>query len=362
MKRLLLLFLLTFAPDCAPSTPISTQAESQSSLIEGYGKSAQGGSGKPVCVVRSSIDECFVRGNRITDMTIVFATDTVSGPRGNRYIGNNVTLDGCGSGRNGVTITQPANAKRGITVEGPASNVVVRCIRFEGQVGGKRPGAKAEFDLFGIDGDEGPVSEVVVDRVTIVGGTDGALDIVGDVSDVTVQRTLLYGTPLAQLIKYGRQRRISLHHNIYIGNGERNPQIRGDAEDIDFVSNIIDDCSIRQDGVGNRFDPYGMRIDNRNGAVFANVVDNFLGCRSQIIGSGGRIYTSGNAGPGAFQGNADEPNPVPPAFAVVPTPVEELADTLAAVGSPNRTPDDEARLQAVSAALGAWKGSYLRKP
>ncbi len=361
MKCWPLLFLLTAALACAPLAPMSTQVEGYGSQIEGYGKSAQGGAGKPVCVVHSNIDECFQPGNHADDKTIVFATDTVSGPPGNRYIGNNVTLDGCAWGRNGVTIEQPANAKRGIIMEGPLSNVVVRCIRFQGS-GPEHPRFSAEFDLLGIDGTEGLVSRVIIDRVTIVGATDGALDITGDVSDVTVQRTLFYGTPLTQLIKYGSRRRLSLHHNVYTGNGERNPQIRGDAQDIDFVSNVIDDCSISRDGLGNRFDPYGLRIDNHEGPVFANLVDNFLGCKSQVIGSGGRIYTSGNAGPGAFQGNADVPNPVPPAFAIVPTPVENLASTLADVGSPNRTPDDEVRIQAATAALATWKGAALQKP
>ena len=361
MNRLVLLLVLASAPRCAPSPAVSARAEAFGSDFEGYGKEAQGGAGKPVCVVHSTVDECLQPGGRVSNRTIVFAADTVAGPRGNRYIADNVTLDGCASGRSGVTITQPADAKRGIIVEGPASNVIVRCIRFEGQAGGKRPGAKTEFDLLGLDGDQAPVSLVVVDRVTIVGATDGALDITGNVSDVTVQRTLLYGTPLAQLIKYGSRRRISLHHNVYVGNGERNPQIRGDAQDVDFVSNVVDDCSIKQDAVGGRFAPYGLRIDNHDGAVSANVVDNFLGCPSQVIGTGGHVYTSGNAGPGAFQGNADEPNPVPPGFAVVPTPVEELAATLAEVGSPNRTPDDEVRLQTATAAVDAWKAS-ARKP
>ena len=362
MKRLSLLFLLTVASGCAPSPPISTQVEGYGAQIEGYGKNAQGGAGKPVCVVRSNIDECFHPGNRVTNKTIVFATDTVSPPPGNRYIGSNVTLDGCAWGRNGVTIKQPGDAKRAIIIEGPASNVVVRCIRFEGQVGGKRPGAKTESDLLALDGTNGIVSEVLVDRVTTVGANDGALDITGNVSDVTVQRTLIYGTPKAQLIKYGSRRRISLHHNVYIGNGERNPQIHGDAQEIDFVSNIVDECSITKDGVGNGFSPYGLRIEHIQGTVVANVVDNFLGCRSQIIGSGGRIYTSGNAGLGAFEGNADEPNPVPSAFAINPTPVEDLASTLGNVGSPNRTPDDESRLNAVTVALAAWRNAALQRP
>jgi hypothetical protein len=360
MKRSFLPFLLAVVA-CTPSPPVNTAANGGENPVEGYGKGARGGAGKSTCVVHSTIDECFRPGGRVSDATIVFASDTVSGGRGNRYIGSNVTLDGCARGRNGVTIRQPADAKRGIIIEGPASNVVVRCIRFEGS-GPKHRGFAAEFDLLGLDGTGGLVSKVSVDRVTIVGATDGALDITGDVSDVTVQRTLLYGTPLAQLLKYGSRRRISLHHNVYAGNGERNPQIRGDARDIDFVSNIIDDCSIKKDGAGNKFDPYGFRIDNRGGAVFANVVDNFLGCRSQVMGTGGSVYTSGNAGPGVFKGNAVDPNPVPAAFAIRPTPVEELADTLGEVGSPNRTPEDEKWLDEIGRALAAWRSTASQKP
>jgi len=337
VKRVLVVFLMAAAPAGAQ--------------IEGFGKDATGGTGRPVCVVHSNVDECFQPGDHARNRTIVFASASVSGPPGKRYIGDNVTLDGCANGQNGVTIRQPADAKRGIIVEGPVSNVVVRCIRFEGQPGGKKPGADTEFDLFALDGEAGQVSRVLVDRVTAIGATDGALDITGDVSDVTVQRSLIYGTPLAQLIKYGHPRRISLHHNVYTANAERNPQIHGDVKDLDFVSNVVYDCSMRTDGVGNAFDPYGLRIDHADGPVFANVVSNYLGCPTQILGDGGRVYTSGNAGPGAFQGGATSPNPVPAAFAVTATPIEDLITTLGTVGSPNRTAEDQAQLKTVRAAL-----------
>ena len=79
----------------------------------------------------------------------------------------------------------------------------------------------------------------MVDHCTFVGATDGALDLTGYVSDVTVSWNLFYGTALNQLIKYDTRRRISLHHNVYTADGERNPQIKGDARDIDFVSNAV---------------------------------------------------------------------------------------------------------------------------
>jgi hypothetical protein len=353
-------FLVATMTACAQAEVDGGSAPAAKGDLQGYGKDVRGGAGKPVCVVRSNVDECFQPGNRATDRTIVFAAASVSGPPGFRYIGSNVTLDGCARGQSGVTIRQPADAKRGIIVEGPASNVVVRCIRFEGKVGGKQPGATTEFDLFAIDGDEGPVSHVLVDRVTVVGSTDGALDITGDVSDVTVQRSLIYGTPLAQLIKYGQRRHLSLHHNVYAGNGERNPQIRGDVQDVDFVSNVVVDCSITHDGLGNQFAPYGLRIDHTDGPVSLNVVSNFLGCPTQVEGGGGHVYASGNAGPGAFAGSTSAPNPVPRDATVTPTPVGDLAASLSFVGSPNRTSADRARLESTGAQIAAAARSAPR--
>src|SRR6185295_17895553 len=146
-------------------------------------------------------------------------------------------------------------------------------LRFQGT--GLKPGFITEFDLLGLDGTGGAISRVVVDHSTFSGATDGALDITGNVSDVTVQWNLFYDNPMTMLVKYNTRQRISLHHNVYTRNGERNPQIRGDARAIDFVSNVIHASTITSDGVGNTYDPYGTRLHNSTTDSVGNVVGNF---------------------------------------------------------------------------------------
>ena len=319
--------------------------------VEGYGKDATGGAGQPVCLVQSSIEECFQPGNIAQNVQIHFAKSVVDGPNWNRYIKSNVTIDGCANGQNGVTIQQwPADGKYGLIVEGPASNVIVRCIRFQGQVGGKNSGGSTEFDLFALDGESGLVSRVAVDRVTAVGATDGALDITGAVEDVTIQRSLIYGTPLAQLVKYGTRRRISLHHNVYTGNGERNPQVHGDIQQLDFVSNVVHNCTLSMDGVGNSFDPYGLRVDHATGPAHVNVEHSYLGCSTEIFGSG-IVYANDLTGSGAFSTSDGRVDTVP-GYEATPTLAANLGGMLGTVGSPNRTPEDQVRLDAVAAELG----------
>jgi hypothetical protein len=336
--------------------------------VEGYGVGATGGTGKPICVVSTSMDQCFFGGGvQVSDRNIVFSAPIVDGPTNNSYIKSNVTIDGCANGQNGVTIRQSATGKRGLAIEGPATNVIVRCLRFQGADGGKQPRADTEFDLLSLDGEEGLVSRVLIDRCTFIGSTDGALDITSNVQDVTVQRSLLYGTPLTQLIKYGIRQRISLHHNVYTTNGERNPQIKGDARNIDFVSNVIHNNTITHDSDGNTYNPYGTRLWNANsnsdspGNVTGNFVANAwigadagLSIDTESGASAAGIYLSENyCNPGPCPGSpTSSPQAVPPANAVTATqPALMRTQMLPSVGSPNRTATDQARIDAVAAAL-----------
>ena len=71
---------------------------------------------------------------------------------------------------------------------------------------------------------------MVVDHVTLTAADDGGLDITGNVHDVTTSWNFFYGNALSSLIKYDTRQRISLHHNVYAHNGERNPQVKGTCE------------------------------------------------------------------------------------------------------------------------------------
>ena len=84
----------------------------------------------------------------------------------------------------------------------------------------------------------GEVYNIVADHLTLLTADDGAMDITLNARDITVSWCLFSGSELTQLIKYGVQRRISIHHNVYANatpKGERNPLAWGDLADLDYV-------------------------------------------------------------------------------------------------------------------------------
>jgi uncharacterized protein (DUF2141 family) len=338
--------------------------------IEGYGKDTTGGTGHPICTVTSSAEQgagtwssCIAKGG---NQIIQFAVSSAK-VYSTSYIKSNTTIDGCANGRNGVTLEQPADRHRSVAIEGPVSNIIVRCIRFQGT--GETPSYPVEDDLLRLDGTGGAVSKVVIDHCTFANATDGALDMTGNVSDVTASWNLLYGTPLTQLIKYNTRQRISLHHNVYTAGGERNPQIKGDARDFEFVSNAVYNQTVTSDGVGNTYTPYGTRLWNTGatsespGNVKANIRSNFygglnsrLGIQTETGASAAGIYI----GPdnvcqgGCPPSPAAAPIPVPAGYGVTATSVPCMAtQMLPTVGSPNRTGTDQAKLDPIAAALPA---------
>jgi hypothetical protein len=337
--------------------------------VEGYGKDATGGAGGSVCTVTISAETgtgsfnwCLSKGG---NQTIQFAVASATVYR-TSYLRSNTTLDGCANGRNGVTLNQPADKDRAIAIEGPVSNVVVRCIRFQGS-GPRHSGYSVISDLLRLDGTGGQVSKVVVDHCTFAGSTDGALDTTGNVSDVTESWNLFYGTALNQLMKYNTRQRISLHHNVYTANGERNPQIKGNASSIDFVSNAVYNETITSDGAGDSFSPYGTRLWNSSsdspGNVKANLRSNFYGGANARLGiqtdsgaSAAGIYIAPDnvcAG-GCPSSPASTANAVTAGYEVTATSVGCMASQmLPNVGSPTRTSTDQAKVDAVVAALPA---------
>jgi hypothetical protein len=352
------------SPGATPGPP------SLPSSVEGYGASATGGAGGSVCTVTTSaesgpgsLESCLDRGGNLTVQFGVSSTTLAS----TTYLSNNLTIDGCANGQNGVTILQPADRHRALVIEGPATNFVLRCLRFQG-TGKVAPNLLTEFDLLGMDATEGPISRVLVDRCTFVGASDGATDLVGDVTDVTVQRCLYYDSALTMLVKYGTRQRISIHHNVFTHGTERNPQIHGDARDIVFVSNVVHDSIPRRDAEGGgTYSPYGTRFhsssDRDEGVGDVQVIaraNAWLGADSQpeIRIDPGRspagIFLADNlCSPGPCPGSpASAPVfTVPTAYDVTVTPIEQLKAMVATVGAPTRTSLDQTRLDAVAAAL-----------
>lgn len=368
---------------------------------QGFGASVIGGDNQPTCLVSNtagtgagSFSECARKGN----VKVIFngpGPFLVDGQ--NTYINSNTTIDGCANGQNGVTLDQPSDIHRSIVFEaGPGGsssgpgNIKIQCIRFQGH--GKSAGATTEADLLSFDGTNGPIVGVLVDRCTFTGATDGALDITGNVSEVTVSHALFYNNPLTQLIKYGGSNDgasgavghdMSLHHNVYSQNGERNPQIRDGQTGMDLVSNVVGPAATIVDFEANQpYSKFGTLLwdssksgEGPAGNVRVNVTNSaYLGlfdtgpndvCLQTATATTGigicsdaganpsGIYIAGNycsSGP-CMPSQAAGPNPIPAAAVVTPTLTGDLKASLSAVGAPNRSAADQAALDASAALL-----------
>jgi pectate lyase len=367
----------------ASSSIVFAGSLSDPNYKEGFGKDATGGAGQPICLVTVSsgtgpgtLEACFQPGNLAANKQIHFTVSTVT-PYFTRYIGSNVTIDGCANGMNGVTIDAPATDKRSLVLEDPATNVIIRCLNFRST--GTPNSSGVEFDLLSLDGTNGgSISNVFVDRCTFMQASDGALDITGNVANITVQRSLFYGNAITQLIKYGTRQNLSLHHNVYVHNGERNPQIKGDVRLLDFVNNVIyiNSGDVTNYTDSSPTDPYGLRIWNAGGNSDSpgNITINVTA--SAHIGNKGNIELitdSGASAAGVYIGQnlcaptsncpaspRAIPNTVPAAYAVTTLATESLKqEMLPFVGAPNRKTLDQQRLDEVAAVL---PGSVTPRP
>jgi pectate lyase len=269
---------------------------------------------------------------------------------------------------NGVTVDQTGNAKRGLVISGGSSNVIIRCLNLRGT--GTPSSYPAEFDNLALDGDSPtPISNVFIDRITSMQASDGALDITGNVENITVQRSLFYGNAITMLIKYDTRRNISIHHNVFTRNGERNPQIKGNVQLLDFVNNVVHNNTVPNYPDGSDTSPYGTRIFSCGsgcdspGNVIANLVNNAYIDPSAAIelltgpggGSNAGTYIGGNYCSPASNCPASPkatPNMIPADYAVTTLATDQLKSRLLAyVGSPNRTAPDLERIDEVAAAL-----------
>jgi hypothetical protein len=227
-----------------------------------------------------------------------------------------VTLDGCSAPDPGVTITQPDGSYPGLLIEGTraqARDIVIRCLRFRGAHDRPGQGAHRVGDaILSVDADcadvpadrrcaggweesstDGGVRNLVLDHIVLATARD-KLTLWGKVENVTISNSFFYRSPLALLISYYggpydlERRNISLHHNLFAQNNERNPQLRGWIRTLDVRNNIVfgwDQFNEDATDVGSApGDGYGIRIKNEAGeaSVHANIVGNVFAARPEV--------------------------------------------------------------------------------
>lgn len=293
----------------------ATQLVGQSVAYEGYGYPTLGGQGGDTYHVTTLADggPGSLRDgvyNRTGPRIIVFdvgGTITIT----NDLILNRpyLTIDGGTAPPPGITLTKTA-ATNQFVIAG-THDIILRYLRFHGLYKSAADAGPNNMDFISIDGDSGPdhyAHDIVVDHVTDLNVIDSGMDIWGEVSDVTVSWCLIANSYHPCTVSYypapfQKRRRISMHHNVWARNDERNPQFRADDADIDYVNNIIYDWGYWT-GWG-----YGIRVKNEPGEpqVNANIVNNYF---KPVHGdpTAGLLYGLGN-GPDANDGGPLLPVP-----------------------------------------------------
>ena len=150
-----------------------------------------------------------------------------------------VTIDGASAPAPGITIRQPNSRNTTIYARSSAGvhDVVVQHLRVDGQANGAHTN---RGDIFGMDGEDGPVYNVVIDHVTGTASSDGVFDLWGRVYNVTISWNLITDTVTALHFSRAENVRenVSIHHNVFARNNERQVRIKYDSR-LDFVNNVV---------------------------------------------------------------------------------------------------------------------------
>ncbi len=242
----------------------------QTGKYEGFGSITKGGEGNPVYHVTSLEDDgsfgtlrdALSKGNRY----IVFDTaGTILITEDLKIMGSNTTIDGSTAPYPGITLqkTKPYN-QFALLIQN-VSDIIITHLRVQGlmdknsELHHNNTGTVAIFTK-----DSETVKNIVFDHITTRNSIDSGLDIWGEISNITIQYCLIAYCNHPQTIshysskEFKKRRNISIHHNIYARNTERNPQLRADVRTVDYVNNIVYDW-----GYWGVRDGYGVRIKNK---------------------------------------------------------------------------------------------------
>jgi pectate lyase/subtilase family serine protease len=254
-------------------------ARAQTAGYQGFGAETPGGAGGDVVHVTNledagpgSLREALSAGNRTVVFDVggeIVLTSAI------RVTGAFITIDGL-TAPGGITLRGA-----GLSIQGTkgAHDIIVRGLRIRDATATESTdGITIAFGAYNI----------VVDHVSICCSADGNLDITYDSHDVTVSWSILAGTGKNMLIKYNASR-VTLHHNIFVENLTRNPQVRIDDDGAVAADTTVD---MRNNIVWNWGSGYGTLVWH---GPQANIVNNYYSATSDALSvSSARAFVQGN--------------------------------------------------------------------
>jgi pectate lyase len=351
--------------------------------LEGYGTNSSFGEsvGYETCTVSNlndsgegSLRDCIMNRNGPADAPtprkVVFTvggTVTLASDIALRQ--PHLTIDGLSAPSPGITISKNGDGTDGefrVTTwpaqQTCAHDVLVQGLRFVGVWDTTSEEHSQNAVTIGIDGEDYPgcIENVVFHRITITHAQDSAGDIWGSAKYITYQYCAFINSLHPQSHSHypggetdQERRYISIHHNLYAYNHERQTNIRGNTWDYNFEQNIIHAWDPYGFGGG-----YGTQLRCRNGACpeRINLIGNYYtsstatpaGSLSQALvfsdgASTDQVYTQGNRFPAEESDRgtaATEFERISEAEVTVYSHSELTERVLPYIGAPYRTPEE----------------------
>ena len=216
---------------------------------EGYGRNAVGGRGGTLYIVSNLNDSgagsfraaCEASGARI----VVFTTGGTITLDSELIISNpNITIAGQTAPGGGITLkANPSYSSVLFNID--ASDVIVRYLRVRR---GEHTASGSSGDGVLI-GDNLGVSDVILDHCSLSWGVDECLSVSTDASNITIQWCIVSeglhdsthsGGPHSKgTLVTGTVTNLSMHHNLFAHNDERDPRLDGGGGIYDLVNNVI---------------------------------------------------------------------------------------------------------------------------
>lgn len=258
--------------------------------LEGFGTQSSfgGGPNMEVCHVTSLQDagpgtlrDCISNRNGTninpTPRTVVFDTSgTITLLTDLSIRQPFLTIDGFTAKAPGITIDKVGDGTSGgiavstWSAQGACGHdVLIQGIRLQGVWSEQTEAHSQAAGTFGVDGEDltGCLENIVLNRVTIIKGQDGAGDIWGSARNITYQYSAFLRNLHPATISHApggeaaqARKNISIHHNLFAYSHERTPQIRGCNSGLNLEQNIMHQWDAYGFGGG-----YGTRIRCRNG-------------------------------------------------------------------------------------------------
>ncbi|RME57409.1 MAG: hypothetical protein D6780_08460, partial [Candidatus Dadabacteria bacterium] len=278
---------------CNPDCTINTD---DCRIYEGFGAVTHGGAGGEVYHVTSLDDsgpgtlrDALSQPNRyiVFDVAgdIVLQSDLRIQNSGS-YHTHSITIDGFSAPSPGITIKK-ANQNVALVIR-YTTDVIVTGLSFLGLDG---------------DGDDNVSirggDRVVIDHISSGHADDGAVDIAWNGNtNITLSWSILHNTDKAGIVSYGPNGNISIHHNVWAKNNERNPQVRYQNDLIDYVNNVVYHWSTHGWG-------YGLRVRSIQQSNYGNGISNLNIVNNYFLPAPGR-YPANAIIYGNVAGNSDD--------------------------------------------------------